>query len=100
MVNDQEILDLLASEAYKPVTYQELEKQFRIDSAQDFKEFVKKLNALEDKGLIMRDRADRYGLPERMNLLRGRMQAHAKGFGFLIPEDREHPDVYVNAGDM
>lgn len=100
MVNDQEILDLLASEAYKPLTYQELEKQFHIDSAQDFKELVRTLNALEDKGLIMRDRADRYGLPERMNLLRGRMQAHAKGFGFLIPEDREHPDVYVNAGDM
>ena len=28
------------------------------------------------------------------------MQAHAKGFAFLIPDDRDHPDVYINANDL
>ena len=32
--------------------------------------------------------------------LRGRLQAHAKGFAFLIPDDREHPDVYIHANDL
>ena len=39
-------------------------------------------------------------MPERMNLLRGRLQTHPKGFGFLIPDDKDHPDVYIHANDM
>ncbi len=58
------------------------------------------LNELEQDGQIIRNRNERYGVPERMNLLRGRLQAHSKGFGFLLPDDKEHPDVYINANDM
>ncbi|MCL6457793.1 MAG: ribonuclease R, partial [Gorillibacterium sp.] len=100
MVNERDILDYLTRDEYKPLTHQELEKQLQVNNGQEGKDFVKLLDALEGKGLVIRDRTERYGLPERMNLIRGRMQAHAKGFGFLIPEDREHPDVYINASDM
>ncbi|WJH35718.1 ribonuclease R [Paenibacillus sp. CC-CFT747] len=100
MVTEQELLELLHDEQYKPKTYQELEKHFHIDSAQDFKDFLKLLNGLEEKGLVYRSPNERYGIPERMNLLRGKLQAHAKGFGFLLPEDKNHPDVYINANDM
>ncbi|WP_282943196.1 ribonuclease R [Paenibacillus sp. RC67] len=100
MITRESVLDFMKETAYKPMTYQELEKHFHIDSAQDFKEFLKLLNELENEGLILRTRTERYGVPERMNLLRGKLQAHAKGFGFLIPEDRDHPDVYIHANDM
>ncbi|MDQ1911395.1 ribonuclease R [Paenibacillus sp. GD4] len=99
-VTKQELVDFMKETAYKPMTYSELEKQFGIESAEEFKAFLKLLNELESEGLIMRTRNDRYGVPERMNLIRGRLQAHAKGFGFLIPEDRDHPDVYIHANDM
>jgi ribonuclease R len=82
------------------LTYQELEKHYEIDSAEDFKTFLKLLNQLEQAGKIMRTRRNRYGVPERMNLLPGRLQAHAKGFGFLLPDNKEHPDVYIHANDM
>src|SRR2546428_13229850 len=97
MVTEREILEFMHETAYKPLTYQELEKHFGIDNAVDFKQFLVMLNDLENRGLILRTRNERYGVPERMNLLRGKLQAHAKGFGFLIPEDRDHPDVYINA---
>ncbi|MCZ8522209.1 ribonuclease R [Paenibacillus caseinilyticus] len=100
MITRENLLDFMQEEAYKPLTYQELEQHFQLDSAQAFKEFLKLLNELESEGLVVRTRNDRYGVPERMNLLRGRLQAHAKGFGFLIPEDKEHPDVYIHANDM
>ncbi|WP_084411028.1 ribonuclease R [Paenibacillus glacialis] len=100
MITEQEILDFMRETAYKPMTYQELEQHFSIDKAQDFKEFVKLLNAIEQDGKIILTRTNRYGVPERMDLIRGRVQAHAKGFGFLIPDDREHPDVYINANDL
>jgi ribonuclease R len=100
MVTNKEILEFMQDNAYKPMTYQELEKHFGIGNAADFKEFLKILNDLEQEGHILRTRNDRYGVPERMNLIRGKLQAHAKGFGFLIPDDREHPDVYIHANDL
>lgn len=100
MIKKEDLLDFMKETAYKPMTYNELELHFELESAQDFREFLKLLNQLENEGLILRTRNDRYGVPERMNLLRGRLQAHAKGFGFLIPDDRDHPDVYIHANDM
>ncbi|MBP1994148.1 ribonuclease R [Paenibacillus eucommiae] len=100
MVTKSEVLSFIRDTAYKPMTYQELEKHFAIEGASEFKAFLKILNELEQEGHVLRTRNDRYGVPERMNLIRGKLQAHAKGFGFLIPEDREHPDVYVHANDM
>ncbi|CAG7648695.1 Ribonuclease R [Paenibacillus solanacearum] len=100
MITREELIDFMKETAYKPMTYQELERQFDISDAQEFKQFLKLLNELENEGLILRTRNERYGVPERMNLIRGKLQAHAKGFGFLIPEDRDHPDVYIHANDM
>ncbi|WP_438435003.1 ribonuclease R [Gorillibacterium sp. sgz500922] len=100
MATEQDVLDYMARDDYRPLTYQELEKEFAPEGAEEFKEFLKLLNTLEESGRIYRNRGNRYGLPERMNLIRGRMQAHQKGFGFLIPEDRERPDIYIPASDM
>jgi len=100
MINDIQLLDFMREKAYKPMTYQELEKQFGLTTAEEFKYFVKLLVKLEEEGKIIRTRNERYGLPERMDLIRGRIQAHAKGFAFLIPEDTDHPDVYIHANDL
>ncbi|XEC94818.1 ribonuclease R [Paenibacillus tarimensis] len=100
MVTEQVLLDFMRETAYKPMTYQELEQHFGTEDAAEFKSFLKLLNELEESGQIIRTRNERYGVPERMNLVRGRVQAHAKGFGFLIPDDREHPDVYLHANDL
>jgi len=101
MITEQELLDFMKETAYKPLTYQELEEQLGDNSdADSFKSFLIMLNKLEDEGRIIRNRNDRYGVPERMNLIRGRVQAHAKGFAFLLPEDKGHGDVYIHANDL
>lgn len=100
MITEAELLDFMRETAYKPMTYQELEEHFQIQNATDFREFLKLLNSLEQEGKIILTRTHRYGVPERMDLVRGRLQAHAKGFAFLIPDDREHPDVYIHANDL
>ncbi|WP_211093667.1 ribonuclease R [Cohnella fermenti] len=100
MCTEQELLSFMRESAYKPMTYQELEKAFGIEGAAEFKEFLRLLTELEQDGKIMRTRTERYGVPERMNLLRGRLQAHAKGFAFLLPEDADHPDLYIHANDL
>ncbi len=100
MVTEQQLLEFLRDTAYKPMTYQELDKKLGGGNAESYKAFLILLNRLEDEGKILRTPNDRYGVPERMNLLRGRVQAHAKGFAFLLPEDKEHPDVYLSANDL
>ncbi|GIP40253.1 ribonuclease R [Paenibacillus sp. J31TS4] len=100
MVTAQQLLDLFAGPDYRPMTYQEIERYFEIDNADDFKALLKLLNDMEENASIYRTRSGRYSLPDRLNLIRGRLQAHAKGFGFLLPEDKELPDVYINANDM
>ncbi|WP_198960611.1 MULTISPECIES: ribonuclease R [unclassified Cohnella] len=100
MCTEQELLDFMRETAYKPLTYKELEKHFGIEDAEEFKEFLRLLTGLEQEGKVLLTRSNRYGVPERMNLLRGRIQTHPKGFAFLIPEDKEHPDLYIHANDM
>ncbi|UVI30596.1 ribonuclease R [Paenibacillus spongiae] len=100
MITEETLLDFMREAAYKPMTYQELHRELGVEGAESFKAFLVMLNQLEEEGRIIRNRNDRYGVPERMNLLRGRVQAHAKGFAFLLPEDKAHPDVYLHANDL
>ncbi|WEG14897.1 ribonuclease R [Pullulanibacillus sp. KACC 23026] len=91
----------MGEEAVKPLTLQELEELFSMQDAEDYKDLIKTMNEMEEKGLVVRTRSNRYGLPEKMNLIRGRVQGHAKGFAFIIPDDPEAgKDVYVASGDL
>ncbi len=100
MITRDTILDFMKEKAYKPLTVNELEQEFEIEASDDFRTFVKLLNDLEESGEIVRTRANRYGLPEKMNLFKGRIQGHAKGFGFLIPETPGEPDVFISEKDL
>jgi ribonuclease R len=89
------LLSYMKEEAYKPLTVQELEEAFGIEGSNNFKEFVKALVVMEEKGLVVRTRSNRYGLPEKMNLVRGKVSAHAKGFAFVIPEESGMDDIFI-----
>lgn len=96
----QEVLDFMREETYRPMTLKELEDAFSIEGTENFTEFVKLLNQMENEGLIVRTRSECYGLPEKMNLMKGRVQSHAKGFAFIIPEDDKLDDVFVGPNDL
>lgn len=100
LLTKEDVLDFMKEQAYKPLTVQELEQAFEVASASDFKEFVKLLNDLENAGEIIRTRSNRYGVPERMNLIKGRIQGNAKGFAFLIPETVGDSDVFISEKDL
>src|SRR3954464_13660798 len=85
----------MKDEAYKPLTVQELEAAFGIADSSDFKEFVKALVQMEEKGLVVRTRSNRYGLPQKMNLIRGKLTGHAKGFAFVIPDEPGIDDIFI-----
>lgn len=89
------LLVYMKDEAYKPLTVQELEEAFGIQDSADFKDFVKALVIMEEKGLVVRTRSNRYGLPDKMNLVRGKLTGHAKGFAFVIPDEPGMDDIFI-----
>ncbi|WP_409251935.1 ribonuclease R [Bacillus sp. SCS-153A] len=89
------LLSYMKDEAYKPLTVQELEEAFGIEGSSNFKEFVKALVTMEEKGLVVRTRSNRYGLPEKMNLVRGKLSGHAKGFAFVLPDEPGLDDIFI-----
>ncbi|MGG4491524.1 ribonuclease R [Metabacillus idriensis] len=99
-IHIDKLLSFMKEEAYKPLTVQELEEAFGIEDSSEFKEFVKALVMMEEQGLIVRTRSNRYGLPERMNLIRGRVSGHAKGFAFVITEDPAQGDVFIPPSEL
>ncbi len=90
----------MREEAYKPLTVKELEEALGIEDADEFKELVITLNEMEEKGLIVRTRSNRYGLPEKMNLVRGTVVGHARGFAFVEPIEPGFDDVFIPPGEL
>ncbi|CAM5198560.1 Ribonuclease R OS=Ureibacillus acetophenoni OX=614649 GN=rnr PE=3 SV=1 [Ureibacillus acetophenoni] len=91
----QRLLDLMKEEDYKPLKVDEIEELLGLEDADEFKELIKTLVRMEDQGYVVRSRSNRYGLPERMNLLRGKFIGHAKGFGFVTPEEEGMDDIFI-----
>ena len=79
------LLEFMREEAYRPMDIQELVSVFDINP-DEYRAFKKTLKTMEKEGLIFRTKKDKFALPERLGLITGKLQAHAKGFGFLIPE--------------
>ncbi|KAA0548717.1 ribonuclease R [Bacillus sp. BGMRC 2118] len=95
-----QLLVFMKEEAYTPLTIQELEEAFGIEDSSAFKDFVKALVQMEEQGLIVRTRSNRYGLPEKMNLIRGKVIGHPKGFAFVQTEEKEKQDIFIPPSDL
>lgn len=88
------LLEFMREEAYRPMDIQELVSVFDINP-DEYRAFKKTLKTMEKEGLIFRTKKDKFALPERLGLITGKLQAHAKGFGFLIPEIEGEKDVFI-----
>lgn len=95
----EKILQFMREEAYKPLTLEELVSSYNLQG-KEISDFQRVLEEMEEEGEIIKTRSNRYGVPERMNLVVGMLQAHSKGFGFLLPLDPELEDVYISSQDM
>src|SRR5699024_1876036 len=97
---EKEILHYFKESGSRPLTVPELEEVFELQEATEFKQLVKSLNELENTGFLVRTRKNRYGLPEKMNLIRGKIEMNKKGFAFLIPDEDKQSDVYIHSSDL
>jgi ribonuclease R len=61
--------------------------------------FERRLRAMERDGQVIRNRRGAFILPDKADLIRGRVAGHADGFGFLIRDDKQ-PDVFLGPREM
>ncbi len=93
------ILSFMKEQAYRPMDIQELSQVFDIQR-DEYKAFKKCIKSMEREGLIIRNKNDKLGVPERMGLITGKLQVHQKGFGFLIPDEEGRQDVFIPSSNM
>ena len=93
------LLSFMREEAYRPMDIQELVSVFDINP-DEYKSFKKVLKTMEKEGLIVRTKKDKFGVPERLGLISGKLEVHSKGYGFLIPENEGEKDVFIPSSSM
>jgi ribonuclease R len=81
-----------------PVTEEELGSLLHIVS-HEAEVFARRLRAMERDGQIMRNRKGAICVVDKLDLVKGKVQGHPDGFGFVIPEDGS-ADLTLSAKEM
>jgi ribonuclease R len=83
----------------RPTTEKDLIKQLRVKGEARL-EAKRAIESLVAKGELVRTRTDRIGLPEKMDLVAGRLEMKRGRFGFVVPSEPGRADVYVPAAEL
>jgi len=95
----ERIVAFMREDAYKPLLFSELVTVLDVPGS-DIELFRNVLQELEEEGRIFKTRKERYGIPERMNLVVGRLQGNERGYGFVIPDDENMKDIFIPADSL
>src|SRR5699024_1577041 len=93
------ILKDLASSS-RPMRRTEVAALYDLPSESAQQALNHRLSAMLRDGQLLENRRGALGPIERMGLVRGRVQGHRDGFGFLIPEDKAADDVFLSPRQM
>jgi len=94
-----DILKLMQDKAYRPLLLKELIGLFNV-SRKERPVFKEMIGDMLEKGLIVKIRGDRYGLPGKMNLITGVLQGHPDGYGFVKSDLEGEADLFVPKRNM
>ncbi|WP_423823739.1 ribonuclease R [Salinisphaera sp. SPP-AMP-43] len=94
----QLVLEDLATEG-RPMTRSELIDYYALvgDAAEAFDH---RLRAMLRDGQLLENRRGALGPIDKMDLVRGKVQGHRDGFGFLLPDDGSQDDVFLSPRQM
>jgi ribonuclease R len=96
---EKKILDLFAKKPRSRLTPAEIQRRSGAASS-ELEQVVETLKVLCREGRLVRLKKNHYGLPDAQNVVVGRVHAHPDGYGFLIPENKDIEDVYLNRREM
>lgn len=79
------ILECL-EDAGRPMTHEQLCRAYDMSDETSIEALRRRLIAMERDGQLLVNRRRAYALIDKLDLIKGRVQAHRDGFGFLVPE--------------
>jgi ribonuclease R len=93
-----EIIEMLEKHG-KPLQRRDIVEALKVESEDSREILRRRLRAMVRDGQLLQTRRNAYGLPARMDLLKGRISAHRDGFGFFIPDDGGS-DLFISPREM
>ncbi len=87
------------TEQAAPMKFDQLADHFGLKSKAEKTAYYSRLERMTERGMLLRDRRKRYSLPDKMDLVVGKVLGHPKGFGFVIP-DQGGDDLYLHPNQM
>jgi ribonuclease R len=98
-----QIFELIKERLQHPTTARELTRLLRIPR-DGHVAFKRQLKALVNSGDLVQVRGNRFALPEKEDVVAGRLQTNPAGFGFVVPELAEPgdkpQDIYIAAANL
>jgi ribonuclease R len=82
-----------------PLTHARLCDVLDLRDEEQIEALRRRLRAMERDGQIMRNRKDAYCAVSKIDLIRGRVQGHRDGYGFVVPEGGG-TDLYLSSRQM
>ena len=99
-LTEEKILSMMKKKVARPMKVAELSRELGVPETQK-REFRSVIKDMAGAGTLIKIRGGRYGLPDEMNLVTGKLHGHPNGFGFVIPDHQQgENDVYVNRRHM
>ena len=102
MLNQEQLLQRIREKVDHPATPRELLQRLRIPREQRAS-FKRLLGQAVSSGALVQTRGNRYGLPDRMNLVVGRITTNPRGFGFVLPDHRPDDipgDIFIAGSNL
>ena len=85
MLTAEQILAAIKLKVDHPATVRELMQRLKLSREQRVT-LRRRLATLVESGALIKVRGNRYGLPDRMQLVTGRVIVNPRGFGFVTPD--------------
>ena len=92
------ILDIL-EQSTGPLTGPQIAEILELHTPEQLEALRRRLIAMTRDGQIVGNRKDAYGKLDKMHLIRGRVQGHRDGFGFVVPAEGGE-DIYLSNRQM
>ena len=98
MRSNQDLLERIRETVHHPATARELIQLLRVPR-EERAGFKRQLKGMVASGDLLQIRGNRFGLPEKMDLVVGRLTTNPGGFGFVVPEHGD-ADIYIAAPNL
>ncbi|WIM07022.1 MAG: ribonuclease R [Candidatus Nitricoxidivorans perseverans] len=92
------ILQVLAGQGV-PVSFEHLGDLLDVQS-HEHDDFSRRLGAMARDGQLLQNRRGDWLIPDKADLIRGRVEGHPDGFGFLVPDEKGGADLFLPEKEM